>query len=133
MKIWINGCFDVLHHGHFRIINYAKSFGGTLVIGIDSDSRIKKLKGDDRPYHNQEERKYNLMQIKGVDNVLIFESDFILKEQIKIYQPDIFVIGGDYRDKPIIGAEYAKEIKFYDRIENFSTTEILKNDNNNNW
>jgi len=65
-KVWINGCFDVLHYGHFKLIDYAKSFGD-LVIGIDSDERIKQMKGDNRPFHTEGQRVFNLMQIRDVD------------------------------------------------------------------
>jgi D-beta-D-heptose 7-phosphate kinase/D-beta-D-heptose 1-phosphate adenosyltransferase len=124
-KIWMNGCFDVLHYGHFKLIEYAKSFDGKLVIGIDSDERVKFLKGVDRPFHTQEQRRFNLMQIKGVDAVITFDSEDELRKQIELYSPDIFVIGSDYIGKPIIGGEYAKEIKFYNRIEGLSTTKLL--------
>jgi rfaE bifunctional protein nucleotidyltransferase chain/domain len=125
MKIWMNGCFDILHHGHFRMIEHAASLGDTLVIGIDSDARIKKMKGNDRPFHTQDERYYNLKSIKGVYSVHIFNTDSELKEIMRLYKPDIFVIGSDYKDKPIIGSEYVKEIHYFDRIDRFSTTQIL--------
>jgi D-beta-D-heptose 7-phosphate kinase/D-beta-D-heptose 1-phosphate adenosyltransferase len=125
MKIWMNGCFDILHHGHFRMIEYASSLG-FLRIGIDSDYRIKEMKGKDRPFHNQNERFYNLKSIKGVDGVHIFNTGNELVELIKLYKPDIFVIGSDYKDKPIIGSEYIKEIRYFDRVEGFSTTRILE-------
>jgi D-beta-D-heptose 7-phosphate kinase/D-beta-D-heptose 1-phosphate adenosyltransferase len=124
MKIWMNGCFDILHHGHFRMIKYASSLG-SLKIGIDSDHRIREMKGNDRPFHSQTERFYNLKSIKGVNSAHIFNTDTELIELIRLYKPDIFVIGGDYRNKPIIGSEYAKEIRYFDRIEGFSTTKIL--------
>jgi D-beta-D-heptose 7-phosphate kinase/D-beta-D-heptose 1-phosphate adenosyltransferase len=123
-KVWVNGTFDVLHNGHFRLINYASSLG-KLIIAIDSDERVKKLKGGNRPYHNQFERQYNLQSIKGVYNVLVFDSDEELKELIKFNSPEYFVIGSDYKNKEIIGSQYAKEIIYFNRI-NFSTTEILK-------
>ena len=131
-KIWLNGCFDVLHHGHFRLIQYATSLGGTLLIGIDSDRRIQQMKGDDRPYHSENERVFNLMQIKGVDAVVVFDNDEMLNKHIEIYGPDIFVIGSDYKDKKIIGKEFCKEIFFFDRIDNLSTTNILEYDYNGN-
>ena len=124
-KIWMNGCFDVLHYGHFKLIEYAKSFDGKLVIGIDSDERVKFLKGMDRPFHTQEQRRYNLMQIKGVDSVITFDSEDELRKQIELYSPDIFVIGDEYMYKPIVGGEHAKEIKFYTKIDGLSTTKLL--------
>lgn len=127
-KVWMNGCFDVLHHAHFKMIEFASTFGDLLVIGIDSDRRVKELKGKDRPFHSEEERKYNLERIKGVGKVVIFDSSQLLEELIKTYEPDVFVIGSDYIDKPIIGSEYAKSIVFFNRMENFSTTKILTNE-----
>ena len=126
MRIWINGCFDVLHYGHFRMIEYAASLGEMLVIGIDSDERVKKMKGESRPFHTETQRKFNLMQIKGVSNVVIFDSDETLRSQIELYKPNIFVIGSDYVNKPIIGGNHADEIRFFDRIKDFSTTKILE-------
>jgi D-beta-D-heptose 7-phosphate kinase/D-beta-D-heptose 1-phosphate adenosyltransferase len=127
MRIWMNGCFDILHYGHFRMIEYAASLG-TLVIGLDTDNRIKQMKGEDRPYHTLEQRAFNLRSINGVYTVVSFDSDEELIRQIKLFEPDIFVIGSDYKDKPIIGSEYVKEIRYFDRIDGFSTTKILKNE-----
>jgi len=127
-KVWINGCFDVLHHAHFKMIEFASTFGDMLVIGIDSDERVKQLKGEDRPFHTEEERKYNLERIIGVKKVVIFNSEETLRELIKSYEPDVFVIGSDYMDKPIIGGNYAKSVVFFNRMENFSTTKILTNE-----
>ena len=123
----MNGCFDVLHHAHFKMIEFASTFGDLLVIGIDSDKRVKELKGDDRPFHSEEERKYNLEQIKGVKKVVIFDSATILEELIKTYEPDVFVIGSDYKNKPIVVEQYAKSIVYFNRMESFSTTKILSN------
>jgi D-beta-D-heptose 7-phosphate kinase/D-beta-D-heptose 1-phosphate adenosyltransferase len=124
-KVWINGCFDVLHYGHFQLIQYAARIGGKLIIGIDSDERVKQLKGEDRPFHTQQQREYNLRQIRGVGDVVVFHTEDELRETLKKLTPDVFVIGSDYIDKPIIGGEYAKEIKFFNRIEGFSTTKLL--------
>jgi rfaE bifunctional protein nucleotidyltransferase chain/domain len=126
MRIWMNGCFDVLHYGHFRMIEYAASLG-ILIIGLDTDERVNRMKGEDRPYHTLEQRAFNLRNIKGVYTVVSFDSDEELIRQIKLFKPDIFVIGSDYKDKLIIGSEYVKEIRYFDRIEEFSTTKILEN------
>ena len=123
--VWINGCFDVLHYGHFKLIQYASSFGGKLVIGIDSDERVKQLKGEDRPFHTQQQREYNLKQIRGVGDVIVFHTEDELRNTLETLKPEIFVIGSDYMYKPIVGGEWAKEIKFFDRIEGFSTTKLL--------
>ena len=79
----------------------------------DSDKRVKELKGDDRPFHSEEERKYNLERINGVSKVIIFDSEIMLEEAIKRYQPDIFVIGSDYKDKSIVGEKYSKSTQLY--------------------
>ena len=123
--VWINGCFDVLHYGHFKLIQYAVAIGGKLVIGIDSDERVKQLKGEDRPFHTQEQREYNLNQIRGVGEVIVFHTEDELREILKRLKPDVFIIGSDYMYKPIVGGEWANEIKFFDRIEGFSTTKLL--------
>lgn len=122
-KIWINGTFDVLHHGHFKMLSYASSLG-FLCVGIDTDFRVKMLKGEGRPYHNQDERKFNLSNVYGVQKVFLFNSEDELINIIKQYEPDIFVIGSDYKNKRIVGREYAKEIIYFDRLP-YSTTEIL--------
>jgi rfaE bifunctional protein nucleotidyltransferase chain/domain len=127
-KVWLNGCFDVLHHAHFKMIEFASTFGDMIVIGIDSDMRVKELKGDDRPFHSEAERKYNLERIKGVGKVVIFDSSELLEELIKTYQPDVFVIGSDYKNKPIVGEKYTKSIVYFNRMDEFSTTKILKNE-----
>lgn len=130
-KIWVNGCFDILHYGHYKLINYASSLG-ILVIGIDSDNRIKSIKGESRPFHNQEQRMFNLSCIKGVEKIFIFNSDKELENLIKKEKPDIMVIGSEYKDKKIIGLETFKEILYFPRVKKFSTTKILNYENSNN-
>jgi len=132
MKIWLNGCFDVLHHGHFKLIQYATSFGGEVIIGIDSDERVRQMKGEGRPFHSESERAFNLKQIKGVDTVVVFNSDETLRKLLERYKPDKFIIGSDYLGKEIIGQEFAKQIVIFDRLDKFSTTDILTYGNNNN-
>jgi cytidyltransferase-like protein len=130
-KVWVNGTFDILHNGHFKLINFAASHG-KLIIGIDSDRRVREKKGDSRPYHNQFERMYNLMSIKDVYDVIVFDSDEELINIIKQNEPDYFIIGSDYKNKKIIGSDYAKNIIFFERAQQ-STTEIINTwDTNNN-
>ena len=125
--IWINGCFDILHRGHIEMFRYAKSLGDTLIVGVDSDEKVKKDKGDDRPINNLEDRMVVLNSIKHIDMVLPFNSTEDLEMKIKYVNPDIMVIGSDWKDKKIIGQEYVDKVDFFDRIEGYSTTDIIGN------
>jgi len=124
VKVWVNGSFDVLHIGHIRLLEYA-SVLGSVKVGIDTDSRIKKFKGENRPFNSLEDRAEFLRSIKYIDSVDVFDTDERLIDIIKQYQPDYMVIGSDYKDKPIVGEEYIKEIVYFDRIKDKSTTNIL--------
>ncbi len=128
MKVWVNGTFDVVHIGHIRLLQYAKSFGN-LRVGIDTDLRVKTSKGKERPYNNLEDRIEFLKSIKWVDDIVTFSSDEELINQIKLYTPDIMVIGGDYRNKEIIGGELINKILYFDRIGDYSTSNILSYEN----
>jgi len=123
-KVWTNGTFDVLHVGHLKLLEYAASFG-QLTVGIDSDKRVKELKGLDRPFNNTQDRKYFLESIKFVHSVVVFNSREELINMVKDFEPDYMVIGSDYIDKPVFGSEYAKELLFFDKLEQYSTTTIL--------
>jgi D-beta-D-heptose 7-phosphate kinase/D-beta-D-heptose 1-phosphate adenosyltransferase len=126
MKIIVNGSFDILHLGHLRLLQYAKSYPNSFVyVLIDSDRRIKELKGRDRPINTEHERASFLAELKSVDRVDIFDSDDELRQYIKDYQPDIMIKGSDYFSKPIIGSEFCKKIIFYDRLEKYSTTKKI--------
>jgi D-beta-D-heptose 7-phosphate kinase/D-beta-D-heptose 1-phosphate adenosyltransferase len=126
MKIIVNGTFDVLHKGHIVLLEYAKSLGAILLVCIYSDRRVKELKGNTRPINNQYDRAYMLTALKSVDLVWVFDSDQELIDQIKLFGPDIMVKGSDYRNNPIIGNEYCKEIKFVELVDGYSTTNIIQ-------
>ena len=130
MKILVNGTFDIIHRGHIEMLNYARSLGDMLVVCIDSDRRVRELKGEHRPVNNQEDRKFYLTNLRAVDQVWIFDSADELEDMCKHYQPDIMVKGSDYQDQPIVGAHHCKEIKFFDRIKQYSTTKTIENINN---
>lgn len=122
--IFVNGTFDILHTGHLFLLNYAKSLGDYLLVAIDSDDRVKKLKGTSRPINNQYDRQLMLQNLKSVDEVVIFNTD---EELVSLIQKcDIMVKGSDYIDKPIIGADNCEKIIFYDRINGYSTTEKIQ-------
>ena len=123
-KIWVNGCFDILHIGHIRLLEYAKSRGDFLTVGIDSDNRVKELKGKDRPINSEFLRIEMLEAIKWVDNVVVFSSDKGLEQLIRLYS-DLIIIGSDYRTKTIVGSQYSK-VEFFDRIDNYSTTDLVE-------
>lgn len=126
IKVFVNGTFDVLHFGHIELLNFAKSHGEVLYVGIDSDERVKELKGPTRPIHNQEDRKFLLENLKAVDRVLIFNTEEELIELAKIIKPDIMIVGSDYKNKRVIGSEHAKQLLFFDRIDGYSTTKIIQ-------
>ena len=124
-KVFVNGTFDVLHYGHFKLLEAAAQLGDKLYVAIDTDERIKEKKGDNRPFHNIMERKEMLESIVFVDKVFTFGSDEELITLIRAVNPGVYVIGSDYKDKPILGMEYLKNIVFIPRIEKFSTTKIM--------
>lgn len=128
-KVWVNGTFDILHIGHIRLLKFAKSFG-SLRIGLDTDSRVKEKKGIERPFNKLEDRIEFISAIDGVDSVVSFGTDDELRKCIEEWKPDIFVIGDDYMDKPIIGGAYAKEIKFFTKVNGISTSKILGDEPN---
>ena len=125
--IWTNGCFDILHRGHIELLRYAKSLGDKLIVGIDSDERVKLDKGGDRPINNLSDRMHILSAIKYVDMVLPFNSTEELEIKIKYWSPVVMVIGSDWKGKKVVGQEYTSKVEFFDRIEGYSTTKMLKN------
>ena len=127
MKVWTNGCFDILHRGHIELFKYAKSLGTELIVGIDSDIKIKKEKGNSRPINKVYDRKFLLESIKYIDKVYIFNSKEELENKIEEILPNIMVIGSDWKNKNIVGAQYTEKLVFFDRIEGYSTTNILEN------
>jgi rfaE bifunctional protein nucleotidyltransferase chain/domain len=126
MKVFVNGTFDILHRGHLELLNYAKSLGDFLLVGIDVDDRVKEKKGLKRPIHKQEERKFFLENLKAVDEVRFFSTDNELEELIKFFKPDIMVVGSDWKGKPVIGSHYANKLLFFDRIGDYATTKIIQ-------
>ena len=132
-RIWVNGTFDVVHRGHIELLEFASSLGKVRV-GIDYDERVKSLKGNDRPVNTWEDRRYFLSRIIGVDSVVGFGSDSELKNEIKQWSPDYIVVGSDYKDKYVIGSEFSKNIIFFDKIEGYSSTNIINYGKNiSNW
>lgn len=124
--IFVNGCFDILHRGHIELFKYAKSLGTKLIVAIDSDQRVNQMKGKDRPFNHQEDRKFVLESICYIDEVVIFNDEEELENLTYTYKPDIMVVGSDWNGKKVVGSQHAKQIKFFERIEGYSTTKILQ-------
>jgi len=124
-RIFVNGTFDIVHRGHLELLEYAYNLG-TVLVAIDTDRRVQELKGTSRPINNQNDRAYLLRSLKFTSGVVTFDTDQELIDTIKSYQPDIMIKGSDYRNKPIIGAEYCREIKFYDVVNGYSTTKTIQ-------
>ena len=128
--VFTNGCFDLIHRGHVAYLNEAKSLGDFLVIGLNSDSSVKKLdKGANRPFNNENDRAFVLDNLKAVDYVIIFSEDTPYN-LIKNITPDYLVKGGDWKEEDIVGSDVVKanggkviSLKF---VENYSTTSLIK-------
>ena len=101
---FVNGCFDILHIGHKRLLEYARSKCDYLIVGIDADNRVKRLKGENRPFNSEDVRSEMLMSLTAVSEVKIFDTEESLKTLIKYTKPDIMVVGSDYRNKEVVGA-----------------------------
>ena len=125
IKVWTNGCFDLLHRGHIELFNYAKSVGNWLRVGLDSDEMVRKTKGTDRPLNTLEDRKFLVNSIGVVDEVCGFNSHDELIKLLKDYKPDIMIVGGDWEGKSIVGGVHSKEIKYFKRIEEYSTSKLI--------
>lgn len=122
-KVIVNGTFDLLHAGHVELLEFAKMQGDYLLVAIDSDRRVKELKGETRPINNQLDRKRVLEGLKSTDEIVIFDTDHDLLKFISSCH--LMIKGSDYIDKRIIGQDLIK-INFYDRTTH-STTQIIQN------
>ena len=125
-KVFVNGTFDILHRGHLELLEYAKSQGDVVVVGIDSDDRVREKKGPPRPINNAEDRAYMLQSLKTVDHVVLFGSDEELEKCIRVTSPDIMVVGSDWENKTVIGSMYAAEVHFFPRLEDYATSKTIQ-------
>ncbi|UCN01055.1 D-glycero-beta-D-manno-heptose-7-phosphate kinase [Sulfurimonas sp. SWIR-19] len=123
--VFTNGCFDILHVGHVKYLQIAKSFGDVLIVGLNSDASVSRLKGPSRPVNSAEDRAYLLAALEAVDFVVPFEADTPY-ELIKMIEPDVLVKGGDYAGKEVIGTEFAGELRLVDFVDGKSTTKTIE-------
>jgi len=126
IKVFTNGCFDIIHPGHLHMLKYCASLGDHVLVGIDSDSRVQTLKDPSRPINSEAIRKFILLNFKWVNDVVVFNSDEELTNLVANYKPDYMIVGSDWKDKKVIGSEHAKIVGFFDRIDAHSTTKIIE-------
>jgi len=122
--VFTNGCFDILHRGHMELLRYCRTLG-YVVVGLNSDSSVRKLKGTDRPFFSQQDRQFVLQSCKYVDEVIIFDEETPF-ELIKEVKPDIIVKGGDYKVENVVGNNFT-EVRIFNYIDGYSTTKVLEN------
>ena len=126
--VFTNGCFDILHSGHIEYLAQAANLGPKLIIGLNSDASVKRLKGENRPVNDENARALALASLIFVDEVILFDSDTPY-DLIDYVQPDVLVKGGDYNPEEIVGYDIVKakngKIITIDFVEGYSTTSIL--------
>ena len=125
MKIFTNGCFDILHRGHVEYLEASKALGNYLIVGLNSDDSVKRLKGSSRPINNEEDRKFVLLALTCVDEVIIFNEDTPYN-LIKDIQPDILTKGGDYIKEDIVGYDIVNQTVVIPFTNGYSTTETVR-------
>jgi D-beta-D-heptose 7-phosphate kinase/D-beta-D-heptose 1-phosphate adenosyltransferase len=123
--IFTNGCFDILHAGHVRYLETAKSYGDVLILGLNSDRSVKALKGENRPINTQLDRAYILAALEAVDYVVVFDDDTPY-DLIKAVKPHTLVKGGDYEGKAVVGQDIADELKLVQFVDGKSTTKTIE-------
>ncbi|MDF9796637.1 rfaE bifunctional protein nucleotidyltransferase chain/domain [Catalinimonas alkaloidigena] len=123
--VFTNGCFDILHRGHATYLRKARSLGDLLVIGLNSDASVKRLKGESRPINNEDDRAYILESLECVNYVVKFGED-TPHELLSQLKPDILVKGGDYKLEDVVGREFAIEVVLIDFVDGYSTTKTIQ-------
>lgn len=122
--VFTNGCFDILHTGHTRLLSFAKKQGDVLILGLNTDNSVKRLKGINRPVNSQEERAEVLSNIDSIDYIVFFDEDTPLN-LVEELRPDIIVKGGDWKVENVVGNHIA-EVRIFNTVEGKSTTNIIK-------
>lgn len=127
--VFTNGCFDIIHRGHVELLKFARSLGDVLVVGLNDDESVRRLKGKNRPINTLEDRAFVLLSIRWVDFVVPFSED-TPERIIREISPDVLVKGGDYRIEDIAGADFVLSkggrVEIFNYLEGYSTTLIIK-------
>ena len=130
--VFTNGCFDIIHPGHIHVLSKAKSLGDILVVGLNSDKSVKKLKGKERPFINESDRSKILLSLKYVDYVIIFD-ELTPRDIIEKIKPDTLVKGGDYKVNDIVGSKFVKDsggrVEIVKFLEGYSSSNYIDNIN----
>ncbi len=122
MKVFTNGCFDVLHIGHIELLKYCATLG-SVVVGLNSDDSVRRLKGPSRPFNNEQDRTKVLESIKYVDSVHVFQEDTPY-ELIKVIKPDLIVKGGDYAPEQVVGYDLC-EVRIFEIVKGHSSSALI--------
>ncbi|MCC6012146.1 D-glycero-beta-D-manno-heptose 1-phosphate adenylyltransferase [Candidatus Caldipriscus sp.] len=127
--VFTNGCFDIIHRGHVELLKFARSLGDVLVVGLNDDESVRRLKGKNRPINTLEDRAFVLLSIRWVDFVVPFSED-TPERVIREISPDVLVKGGDYRIEDVVGADFVLSkggrVEIFNYLEGYSTTSIIK-------
>ncbi len=127
--VFTNGCFDILHKGHVAYLNEARRLGDALIVGLNSDASVKRLKGPERPINNEQDRMFVMKNLKAVDGVELFTEDTPL-ELIKALRPMVLVKGGDWKVEQIVGGRevlsWGGEVLSLSFVNGYSTTAVIK-------
>ena len=129
MKVWTNGCFDVLHRGHLELFKFCKQIAGRdgeFIVCIDTDEKVKLDKGKKRPINCLNDRMEMLNSLIYIDKVIPFRSTNELDRLVKWIHPSVMVIGSDWKNKEVIAKKWTDRLMFFDRVGDYSTTNILK-------
>jgi D-beta-D-heptose 7-phosphate kinase/D-beta-D-heptose 1-phosphate adenosyltransferase len=127
--VWLNGCFDLITPAHIELFSVARSLAGTegrVIVGLDSDKKVKDSKGPTRPINCFSDRKTILESIRYIDLVLEFDDREGLENLVQMIKPDIMLLGGDWRCGDVVGRDYCKDVRFLDRRKGYSSTEVIR-------
>ena len=124
MIVFTNGCFDVLHRGHIEYLKQSRKLGKRLIVGLNSDESVKRLKGLNRPINGEEDRKAILLALRFVDEVIIFDDPTPLS-LIQVLRPDIITKGGDYKPEQVVGYTFVKQTVIIPFLDGYSSTRII--------
>jgi D-beta-D-heptose 7-phosphate kinase/D-beta-D-heptose 1-phosphate adenosyltransferase len=127
--VWLNGCFDIVTPAHVELFAVARNLAGKegrVIVGLDSDQKVRNSKGSSRPINTFSDRKIILESIRYIDLVLKFDDREGLENLVQMVKPDIMLLGGDWRYGDVVGRDYCKDIRFLDRREGYSSTDIIR-------